>query len=62
MIVERNRRDRQMDYSASEIKESIRKVLAYSQGIEEPKIDKLFANWFDNKRDIIEAMCGNLIY
>jgi hypothetical protein len=51
-----------MDYSASEVKESIRKVLAYSQGIEDPKIDKLFANWFDNKRDIIEAMGGNLIY
>lgn len=51
-----------MAYSASEIKESIKKVLAYSQGIEDPKIDKLFELWFDNKRDIIEAMNGNLIY
>lgn len=51
-----------MDYSASEIKENIRKVLKHSQKIEEPQIDKLFELWFDNKRDIIEAMGGKLIY
>lgn len=51
-----------MDYSASELKENIKKVIQYSQGIEEPKIDKLFEFWFENKRDIIEAMGGKIIY
>ena len=51
-----------MDYSASELKENIKKVIQYSQGIEEPKIDKLFDFWFENKRDIIEAMGGKTIY
>ena len=46
----------------SKIKEDFIKVIEHSQNIKEPKVDKLFDIWFTNKRDIIEAMGGKLIY
>lgn len=45
-----------------DIQEQFNKVVAYSQGIPEPKTDKLFADWLEAKRDFIEAFNGQLIY
>lgn len=45
-----------------EIQEKFNKVISYSQGIENPKTDKLFADWLEAKRDFIEAMNGKLIW
>lgn len=44
------------------IQKDFDKVIAHSQGIENPKTDKLFEKWLEAKRDIIEAMDGELIY
>ena len=46
----------------AEIKNQFKAVIAYSQGIADPKVDKLFDQWLDAKRDFIEAMNGQLIY
>ena len=51
-----------MSYDIKEIKKDFIKVIEYSQNIMEPAVDKLFDTWLDNKRDIIEAMDGKLIY
>ena len=45
-----------------EVKEQFCKVIAYSQGIPEPKVDDLFDTWLEAKRDFIEAFGGKLIY
>ena len=45
-----------------DIQEQFNKVVAYSQGIPEPKTDKLFSDWLEAKRDFIEAFNGQLIY
>lgn len=45
-----------------EIKDNFIKVIQYSQGINEPKVDKLFDLWLENKQDIIEAFGGKYIY
>ena len=45
-----------------EIQEQFNKVIAHSQGIPEPKTDKLFELWLEAKRDFIEAFDGKLIY
>lgn len=45
-----------------EIKEQFKKVISYSQGIENPVVDDLFEKWLEGKRDFIEAMGGKLIY
>ena len=44
------------------IKEQFESVIAYSQNIDNPKVDKLFDIWLEAKRDFIEAMRGKLIY
>ena len=44
------------------IKSDFIKVIQYSQGIEDPKVDKLFELWLNNKRDIIEVLGGKYIY
>lgn len=44
------------------IQTEFNKVISYSQGIADPKTDKLFEKWLEAKRDIIEAMDGKLIY
>lgn len=44
-----------------EIKEQFKEVIRYSQGIEDPKVDDLFADWYKGKEAFIEAM-GGLIY
>ena len=44
------------------IQREFNKVIAYSQGISEPKTDELFDRWLEAKRDIIEAMDGRLVY
>ena len=46
----------------NKIKEDFIKVIEYSQGIIEPKVDKLFSTWEDKKSDIIKAFGGSLIY
>lgn len=46
----------------AEIKNQFKAVISYSQGISDPKVDKLFDQWLDAKRDFIEAMNGQLIY
>ena len=44
------------------IKEDFDKVITYSQGIPEPKTDKLFKEWYQAKKDIIELFGGKYIY
>lgn len=46
----------------AEIKDNFKAVISYSQGIADPKVDKLFDQWLEAKRDFIEAMNGRLIY
>ena len=43
------------------IKEQVKKVITYSQNIEEPKVDWLINSWFKAKADFI-TMFGGLIY
>lgn len=45
----------------SDIKEQFRSVIRYSQGIDNPQIDNLFAQWETSKRKFIERF-GGLIY
>lgn len=49
-------------FNISAIKEQFQSVIAYSQNIDNPKVDRLFEMWLDAKRDFIEAMHGKLIY
>ena len=44
------------------IKEDFDKVITYSQGIPEPKTDKLFDEWTEAKKDIVEMFGGKYIY
>ena len=44
-----------------EIKEQFIDVLAYSQDIENPKVNKLFTRWRRNKEHFIKAFGGKLI-
>ena len=46
----------------SKIKEDFNKVITYSQGIAEPKTDKLFDIWFKAKQDLIEVFGNKFIY
>ena len=46
----------------SKIKEDFNKVITYSQGIGEPKTDKLFDIWFKAKRDLIKVFGNKFIY
>ena len=39
-----------------DIKEQVREVIRYSQGIDEPLLDNLFDDWYDGKSDFIDAM------
>lgn len=43
------------------IKKDFKKVIRYSQGIEDPQVDALFYKWLEAKRDIIEAWGGKYI-
>ena len=45
----------------TDIKEQFIQVIKYSQRIAEPKVDKLFSEWLEAKRDIIEAWDGKYI-
>lgn len=45
-----------------EIKNQFDKVIAYSQGIEEPKTDKLFDIWLKQKEHLFKAFGEKLIY
>lgn len=49
-------------YNIDEIKEQFSKVIAYSQDIKEPKLDKLFNDWYQGKKNFINAFGGNLWY
>lgn len=40
------------------IKEQFKKVIAYSQGIENPKVDEIFDTWVENKKRFIEEWGG----
>ena len=51
-----------MSFDFNEVKDQVKKVITYSQGIENPQIDELMDKWLESKRDFIEAMNGNLIY
>ena len=39
-----------------DIKEQVREVIRYSQGIDEPLLDNLFDDWYDGKSDFINAI------
>ena len=43
------------------IKEQFKKVIQYSQGIQNPQVDELFDRWLEAKRDIIETWGGECI-
>ena len=49
-----------MDYT--QIQADFNKVISYSQGIAEPKTDKLFAAWYEAKKKYIDLFNGQLIY
>lgn len=44
------------------IKSQFSEVISYSQGIAEPNIDKLFEQWYENKKYFIELFGDKLIY
>ena len=44
------------------IKSNFIKVIEYSQGIKEPKVDELFDLWYHAKNEFIDAWGGQLIY
>ena len=44
------------------IKKQFDKVIRFSQGIEEPKTQKLFETWYEAKSRFIQGMNGKLIY
>ena len=44
------------------IKKQFDKVIRFSQGIEEPKTQKLFETWYEAKSRFIQGMDGKLIY
>ena len=48
--------------NVKEIQEQFNQVIAYSQGIDVLNTDNLFKQWFEAKRDFIEAFGGKLIY
>ena len=45
----------------SKIKEDFDKVIQYSQGISEPKTDRLFDVWEECKKDFIELFGGQFL-
>lgn len=45
-----------------DIKEQFRQVITYSQNIPDPQVDGLFEQWEENKKPIIDALGGELIY
>ena len=45
-----------------EIKEQVKSVIQYSQGIEDPKVDKLIDDWYKAKEDFIYMMGNKFIY
>lgn len=51
-----------MKFNIKDIQNDFNKVIAYSQNIDEPKTDGLFEQWLEAKKNIIEAMDGELIY
>ena len=44
-----------------EIKQQFKEVIKYSQGISDPKVDRLFEDWEMNKSKFIKRF-GGLIY
>lgn len=44
------------------IKEDFKKVISYTQGIEDPKVDRLFEQWYAAKKEFIDAFGGEPIY
>lgn len=46
----------------SDIKQQVKEVIEYSQGINDPKVDELIDTWFDAKRDIMEILGNEPIY
>lgn len=50
-----------METIIEEIKRDFAKVIEYSQGIENPKLDQLFKDWYEAKKDFIHAFGGKLI-
>lgn len=51
-----------MSFNIDEIKQKFKEVISYSQGIANPKVDKLFDIWLKSKKKFIDMMDGELIY
>lgn len=49
-------------FNFEEIKQQVKDVITYSQGIKYPQIDELMGEWLKNKSKYIEAFGGELIY
>ena len=46
----------------NEIKEKFKEIISYSQEIAQPKVDKLFDLWLENKKSYIELFDGKHTY
>ena len=51
-----------MNWNIEQIKDDFIKVIEYSQGIVDPKVDRLFDIWLTSKSQIIKAFGDELIY
>lgn len=51
-----------MSYNIDQIKEDFKKVITYSQQIQNPKIDNLFDTWYANKEFFIKKFGDELIW
>lgn len=50
-----------MYYNIEEIKDQFKRVLEWSQNIKDPKVDQLFDDWHEAKKDFIKRFDGRLI-
>ena len=50
-----------MSFNIEEIKNDFKNVIEYSQDIPNPKLNKLFDMWFENKKRFIEGFGNKLI-
>lgn len=51
-----------MNYNLDKIKKDVKKVISYTQNIDNPKIDNLIDTWYEKKKYFIELFGDKLIY
>lgn len=50
------------NFNKTELKEQVKRVIEYSQDIDNPLVDDLIEKWYIAKKDFIKLFDGNLIY